>query len=251
MALCSWPRFGEATREGDAVRYFYRGQVDTYLDLYEPAGRRSSTPVVLVHGGYWKRRYSSDYLAPLARSLAAAGYVTYNTEYRREPGNPGIYVDDVACAVDWVTARTCHPVPPVVVGHSVGAQLSVMACARGASASGLILLAPVCDLEFALSRRSGGDAVRHYLGSEPSRTWDPKVVELDLLEILIHSPVDLSAPIEQSRTRALSGRRELIEVPNSGHYGVVNPLDESFITIVAAIRRIDESVAIEENEVPE
>ncbi|MFM9379095.1 alpha/beta hydrolase [Gordonia sp. VNK21] len=224
------------------VRHAYAERRHTYVDVFDPRVQRQGqgpdaiTPILLVHGGYWRPRYSSSYLSPFAKALAAKGYRVGNSEYRRIPGCPDIYVKDVIAAAEWFAEHA--GAAPLLVGHSVGAQLAIMACSAGAPARAVLLLAPVCDLRSARHLAISDNAVTQYLGAHRINDWDPRLVTTPVREIAIHSPVDLASPIEQSRSRAVAGRCELIEVENSGHYGVVNPLDMAFTVTLRAIKNL-------------
>lgn len=219
-----------------AVRRFYADRQLAHVDVFEPRLPPKSTPILLVHGGYWRPRYSGSYMSPFARALAANGYLVGNAEYRRTLGHPDIYVEDVAAATEWFAGYI--GAVPLLIGHSVGAQLAIMATSIGAPVGGLVLLAPVCDLQAANRAKVSEDAVAHYVGVHEIDEWDPRLVTTSVPEIAIHSPVDLASSIEQSRSRAIAGKCELIEVDNSGHYGVVNPLDKSFDATLRAIKKL-------------
>jgi acetyl esterase/lipase len=227
---------GTLARAPIPVRHTYARRRHAYVDVFVPQAKSEPFPILLVHGGYWRPRYSNSYLSPLARALATNGYCVGNAEYRRELGHPDLYVEDVAAAAGWFAEHT--DAVPLLIGHSVGAQLALMACSIGAPASGLLLLAPVCDLQTAHRLGVSDNAVAHYLGPNEIDDWDPRLVTTPVPEVAIHSPVDLASPIQQSRSRAITGKCELIEVEDSGHYGVVNPLDKSFKVTLRAIKTL-------------
>lgn len=222
------------------TRRVYAQHQDTHVDVFSPQGREQSSeaniPILLVHGGYWRPRYSSRYLVPIAKALAENGYWVGNSEYRRILGCPDIYVKDVVAAAECFAKHA--GAAPLIVGHSVGAQLAIMACSFGAPVRGLLLLAPVCDLLAAHRLAISDNAVAQYLGAHEIDEWDPRLVTTTVRELAIHSPDDLSSPIEQSRSRATARRCELIEVENSGHFGVVNPLNRSFVVTLRAIETL-------------
>lgn len=97
----------------------------TYRTTGEP-----QAVVVLVPGGGWSSADPSG-LRPLAEHLAASGSavvtITYGTSGTgdRYP----VPVDDVTCAVAYA-AREVPGVPVVLVGHSAGAHLAVLAALR-------------------------------------------------------------------------------------------------------------------------
>ena len=88
--------------------------------------------VALIHGGCWRARYDRTLQAAVAADLRARGYRTANVEYRRLDAG-GIWpepLEDVLAAIASAKAE-------VVVGHSAGGHLALLAAAQ------LKLLLPV------------------------------------------------------------------------------------------------------------
>ncbi|MFD1214548.1 alpha/beta hydrolase, partial [Arthrobacter sp. GCM10027362] len=86
----------------DISHHAYGPDPSQYAELYVPAVRSRRTAVVLVHGGYWRAAYGAALGRPLARDLAARGWLCWNLEYRRA-GNGGGWpqtFEDVAAGID-------------------------------------------------------------------------------------------------------------------------------------------------------
>lgn len=170
-------------------RLRYGPSPEQFLDLHEgrPPGRAGAT-VVLVHGGFWRARYTLDLMRPLADALAADGWTVANLEYRRvgQPGGgwPGTCAD-VAAALDALDDRTPDASTGlsgvdtsrlVVVGHSAGGHLALWAAGRHQLPTGcpgakprvrpraVVSLAGVCDLAAAAEHDLGAGAVAEFLG---------------------------------------------------------------------------------------
>ena len=62
----------------DCTSYSYGPDPSQYGQLYLPAQRTHDAVVVIIHGGYWRSRYSLDLGEPAARDLASRGYVCWN-----------------------------------------------------------------------------------------------------------------------------------------------------------------------------
>lgn len=124
---------------------------------------------VLIHGGYWREKYTADLMDPLIESFARHGWATVNVEYRRGPqASWPAPLDDVraAChtAVEWV-ASTTAPGPMIGVGHSVGGQLVLLAASL---LDGVVALAPVTDAARVYTDGLGDGAAQEYFRATPS-----------------------------------------------------------------------------------
>lgn len=106
--------------------------------LVEPAVRRFDLTVVLVHGGFWRWPYNRYLMTFVALDLRRRGWDTATIGYRRlgrfggGGGWPGSF-DDVHDAI--VEVRRHRPGPIVVVGHSAGGHLGLVAAHRLAVAN--------------------------------------------------------------------------------------------------------------------
>ncbi len=101
------------------------------LDVYAPAKRTASMPVIVfIYGGSWNSGSRSDY-AFAGRALAAQGYVTVVADYRLVPEVQfPDFLDDNARAMRWTKDNISRfggdPRRIAVVGHSAGAYNAVM-----------------------------------------------------------------------------------------------------------------------------
>ena len=102
----------------------YGSHPSQYVVVHAPRGAPRRVVVAVVHGGFWKNKYTVACAAheTLAPHLAARGYGVVEVEYRRRDcaggGWPGT-VDDVAAALDAAVAAGLDAGAGfVVVGHS-------------------------------------------------------------------------------------------------------------------------------------
>ena len=225
-------------------------------DLRLPADAAGACAVVvLLHGGYWRARYGLDYFGHAAAALAAAGYVSWNVEYRRighaGGGWPGTFAD-VAAATDFLrTLADAYPLDlrrVVALGHSAGGQLALWLAARHRLAAdsplhtpdpllphAAVSLAGVLDLRRASALRLSNTAVHELLDGPPEQ-YDQRyaaVSPADLLplgvrQILLHGTADDSVPYEISRDYAEAARAAgdpvtLTALPGAGHFALVDP----------------------------
>ena len=122
---------GDAGSEPAGVGLPYGEHPRQRLDVYVPAKRVASMPVVFfIYGGSWDSGSRSEY-AFAGRALAAQGYVTVVADYRLVPEVQfPDFLDDNARAVRWVKDNVSRfggdPRRMALVGHSAGAYNAVM-----------------------------------------------------------------------------------------------------------------------------
>ena len=102
-------------------------------EIRVPDGTGPFPAVVLVHGGGWVAGEPGS-IAPLARHLTDAGFLTVNTPYTLAnfdlPGFPAA-VEDVACAIAFARSHPDSDGTVAVVGHSAGAHLAAVVSLSG------------------------------------------------------------------------------------------------------------------------
>ena len=83
---------------------------------------------MVLHGGFWRARYSRKLMRPLCRDLAGRGWIAWNVEYRRlgrlsGGGWPTTFAD-IAAAIDHLaeirTDARLDLSRVVAIGHSAG-----------------------------------------------------------------------------------------------------------------------------------
>jgi acetyl esterase/lipase len=236
----------------------YGDHPDQVANLHLPAREGGPWPVVVVvHGGFWRERWDRTTTTPLARDLAARGYLAWNVEYRRvgqEGGGwPGT-VDDVSAAVDALADVEQADLDRVVaIGHSAGGHLALWLGARrdarvrvGASIS----LAGVADLERAARDGLGNGAVAEFLGGLPNDVPEryaaaspAAVLPLGVAQLLVHGTDDTIVPPTQSRDFAQAAHSagdvvELIEVAGADHFDVIDPRSPAWEVVVERLPRL-------------
>ncbi len=226
---------------------------DQLLDLRVPEGHGPSPVAVLVHGGFWYAPWERDLLDPLAVALHARGWATANVEYRRVGAGGGwpATLDDVLAAVghlgDLARDRPLDLDRVVLVGHSAGGHLALLAAARWRAAGlpgrlrRVVGLAPVADLAAAAAAGLGGGAVPAFLGPHRLVDADPLAhLPLGVPAVLVHCADDRLVPVTQSRAWAAAARAAgddvtLLEPTAGGHFAVVDPDGEVGEQVLAAV----------------
>lgn len=192
---------------------------------------------VLVHGGYWRARFTRDLMDPLAADLAGRGWAVANVEYRRVGAGGGwpMTVDDaregIARAARWWRERGSGG-PVVGVGHSVGGQLALLAAG---DLDAVVALAPVTDLARTRAEGLGEDAAREFLPGPPGEDPEPYAAGSPLEQLptgrpvlVVHGEGDTRVPLAHSRAyvdRAgeLGDDVELQVLTGVDHLALVDP----------------------------
>ena len=189
---------------------------------------------VVFHGGSWKATYNLIHLGHFCVALRDAGIASFNVEYRRvgDPGGgwPGS-LDDVLLAVDHAR-RLAHRL--VLVGHSAGGHLALLAAAR--LQLPVVAVAAVSD-----PATWANDAVQAFFGGEPLPQGSPlEQLPPGARQSLVHGTHDDVVPFEQSAryAAAAAGRAELIPLEGAGHFEPIDPLSPESAATLAAVERL-------------
>jgi acetyl esterase/lipase len=202
----------------DAQRFSYGDHPEQHLDVIGADDAARGT-VVLLHGGYWRGALTSALMEPIARDLAGRGWTVVNVEYRRVDAGGGwpLPREDASAACRWVAEQVAAgglTAPVVLIGHSVGGQLALLAAqAAPADVAGVIALAPVTDVLQTLRTGLGEDAAVAVLAGAA----DPESTAVDASPlahlpvgvpvVVIHGRDDVRVPIEHSLRFADAARR--------------------------------------------
>lgn len=250
-------------RRGRPERVSYGPLRAQHLDLYQPRSGGCGRPLlVLLHGGYWRARYTKRLMAPMAVALAGQGFTVANVEYRRVgPGGggggwPATFVD-VAAAIDslsWLGA------PVLTVGHSAGGHLALWAAARhrlppeapgarpGVLVAAAVSLAGVVDLERAAAMGLGSGAVPALMGGAPGTAAAGQyelaspaaLVPLGVPQVVIHGEADDIVPLDLSAryvddARGSGDDATLVPLAGVGHMAVIAPVGAAWDALVGAL----------------
>lgn len=163
-----------------AVRTIEYGELpDQFGQLLAPEPGSAPVPVaVLLHGGFWLAQWTLTLMDPMAADLARRGVATWNIEYRRADvhGWDAMTADVAAALRHLEVLAQRYPLgldQIILIGHSAGGQLALLAAADLLSTGRLVRpavvvsLAGVVDLVEAARRDLGDGAVPHALGGTP------------------------------------------------------------------------------------
>jgi acetyl esterase/lipase len=248
---------------------------DAVIDLRLPRRVHGPRPlVVVVHGGFWRAAYDRTHTGPQAAALAAEGYVVAVPEYRRVGqdggGWPGTFDDTAAWSdrvVDLVTSELGRDAVDVgrvaLVGHSAGGHLALWAASRHRlpesspwrrptplPVRGVVSLAGVCDLALAAELNLSEGATQDLMGGAPPAYADryaladpAALLPCGIRSTLVHGEDDPNVPIGLSRryataAHAAGDRPQLVELPGTGHFEVIDPLTPAWPAVTAALTSI-------------
>ena len=258
-------------------RFRYGPAPTGFGDLRTPSGSGPHPVVILVHGGYWRARYSLDLMDGLGDDLARRGIASWNIEYRRlgDPGGgwPGTFRDVAAAAErlrDLAADHNLDLTRVVTIGHSAGGHLALWLAARrrvpvgtlgdgeGSALTGPAVLplagvvgqAGVADLTEGWRRKLSSDVIAELLGGTPNTVperyaaADPALLlPLGLPQALVHGQADDIVPIAISRDYAAAAARagdpaHFRVVPGADHFDIINPTTTAWAAIIEELRAI-------------
>ena len=220
------------------ARIAYGPEPLQFGDLRLPKAPGPHPLAVVIHGGFWKAMYNLIHTGHMCTALAAAGIATWNVEYRRvgDPGGgwPGSF-GDVAAAVRHVRELPVDPERVVLVGHSAGGHLALLA-AREAPARAVVALAAVSD-----PSRMDHPAVSAFFGPEVPREGSPRrLLPLGLPQVLVHGTEDATVPyaLSTAYVEAAGGEAELVTLEGAGHFEPIDPQANEWPRVLDVIRAL-------------
>jgi len=190
---------------------------------------------IVLHGGSWKATYNLIHLAHLCIRLGEIGVATLNVEYRRvgDPGGgwPGS-LEDVLLAVEFAKTLARRP---VLVGHSAGGHLALLAAKR--TQLPVVALAAVCD-----PPTWRNDAVAAFFGGKPTVPEASPLAQAPLGRptVLVHGTADDVVPVEQSHryVDAAGGEATLETLDGAGHFEPIDPQSPEVDVTLRAVERL-------------
>lgn len=240
-------------------------------ELRLPTGRPPPYPVVVVvHGGFWRAKYSLEHVGHLCADLTKRGYATWSLEYRRvghEGGGwPGT-LEDVAHGVDFLRTmeRSYHLdlTRVVALGHSAGGHLVAWLGARGKlkpgqplytkqplHLKGVVPLAGVVDLEEGHAQRLGDGVVETFLGGTPKSVPEryhlaspAALLPHGVPQVLVHGTEDDTVPVSMSReyaekAKARGDKVSFVQLDGAGHFELIDPRAKEWERVVEAVKSL-------------
>jgi len=203
--------------------------------------------IVFVHGGCWLNAYDMQHTSALSTALAQSGYAVWSLEYRRTGdrggGWPGTF-DDVLAGVAFKENLQDYPVDTtqfLLMGHSAGGHLALLAGTRFATARAVIGLAAITDLVgYARGENSCQTVTKDFMGTDPDSNpalyaaANPLQQTLHNNTYLLQGTADAIVPLS---TIPVPGTRSLI-VQGAGHFDWVHPGTRAFAQLAELLAGI-------------
>jgi len=204
--------------------------------------------VMLIHGGGWKPQYDRVHAEAMSSALAAGGWTVLTLEYRRIPGKPDTTFQDITAAIETLPAMVeQHNGKLLLIGHSAGGHLVLWAAVQCATPmlQGVVALAPVADLRLAHTLHLGDGAVRGFLGTDPAERPDADPMQLPAPAVavtIVQGGADAVVPpaVAESYCAAFPKTR-LVQLPDSGHFAVIDPLSSAWSKVVDELRKLSDA----------
>jgi len=239
-----------------------------FVNLRLPAAKGPHPVILFIHGGCWLSQYDIAHAGALEQALADSGYAVWSVEYRRigddGGGWPNTYTD-IAKAADKL--RDVAPQYQldlnrvIAAGHSAGGAFALWLAARGKIAPqselyaknplkvrAVFALAPAPDLEQLQASGVCGNVIDKLMGGSPAQHADRydaaslmRLAPVGVPQTLVIGMRDQSwGPIGRSyfaRTQAVGDTAaHVVELPESGHFEMINPRSSSWPAVVRALR---------------
>lgn len=211
----------------------------------------SSTPnknpplIVLIHGGCWLNAFDIQHSYPLSSALAQAGYAVWSLEYRRTGDAGGAWpgsFDDIRQGLAFTSKLSAYPVDldrMVIMGHSAGGHLALLAASENQDIDAVIGLAAISDIvEYSRGENSCQTATIDFMGggyeSNPAayKAANPVGKPLNDKTILLQGDIDVIVPLEQSQ---LPGASQVV-FEGAGHFDWVHPGTGAYQLLLSTLK---------------
>jgi len=203
--------------------------------------------VVLIHGGCWLSQFDIQHSKALGSALAEAGYAVWSLEYRRTGdaggGWPGSF-EDIKKGLAFKSRLQDFPVDPervVIVGHSAGGHLALLAGAEEHNVEAVVGLAAITDIvEYSRGENSCQAATIDFMGgayeTDPAayRAANPVDKSLHVHTVLLQGDMDNIVPRAQSQVPGTA----TVLLEGAGHFDWIHPATPAYQLLLSTLEDI-------------
>ncbi len=208
------------------------------------AGSEKAPLIVFIHGGCWLNQYDIQHSFPLGSALAKAGYGVWSLEYRRSGdaggGWPGS-LDDIRQGLAFTAKLENYPLDLdhiVIMGHSAGGHLALLAASGNKSVDGVIGLAAITDIvTYSRGTNDCQTAAIDFMGGAYETKADayaaanPASGSVHDHTILLNGDMDSIVPPEQAQ---LSGATAILS-QGAGHFDWIHPQTAAYQLLLSTL----------------
>jgi acetyl esterase/lipase len=203
--------------------------------------------IVLIHGGCWLNEYDIQHSYALSTALAEAGYGVWSLEYRRTGdaggGWPGTF-EDIKQGLAFSSSLQSYSLDldrVVIIGHSAGGQLALLAGAEFQDIDGVIGLAAITDIvEYSRGENSCQSVTDDFMGG--SFEMNPTAYEaanpvnqpLHTNTVLLQGNSDQIVPPEQASLPGATTRA----LEDAGHFDWIHPGTDAYRLLLSTLEDI-------------
>ena len=218
--------------------------------LWLPQNKSKQQLIIYVHSGCWLNAYDLRHSRRLSSELSERGYAVWSLEYRRTGdkggGWPGT-LDDIILSINSTDKLTNELKPytinveqPIIVGHSAGGHLALLAGGRlPKQVKAIIGLAAIVDIEeYSKGDNSCQMATAQFMGgnveqlAELYKQANPVKQPLHSNSLLLYGTADKIVPEQQ----AIDSKIDATSVKGAGHFDWIHPNTKAFNQLIIQLR---------------
>jgi acetyl esterase/lipase len=203
--------------------------------------------IVLIHGGCWLNAYDIKHSFPLSSALAEAGYAVWSLEYRRTGDAGGAWpgsFEDIRQGLAFTSNLEDYPVDLdriVIIGHSAGGHLALLAASENQHITGVIGLAAITDIiGYSRGVNSCQTASIDFMGGtyeEVPAAYEaanPASKPIHANTRLLYGDIDSIVPVEQSQ---LPGAMPVM-YEGAGHFDWIHPDSGAYLMLLSTLEEL-------------